>query len=186
MTCAPSREHPSSRWTILPLAVSLALVSIASGCEAEDPNARVDPTLSSSAPPSGEAFRPVAQVLVDRCASLDCHGSKYRNMFLRGFGTARLDPNDHPDAPETTSAEVDHDYDAVVALEPEVLRAVMSEGGTRPERLTFVRKARGAEAHKGGGRVVPGDAADVCITSWLQGSVDATTCKAAVPRFAEP
>ena len=83
-------------------------------------------------------------------------------------------------------AEVELDYEAVVALEPDVIRQVVAEGGIRPERLTFVRKARGAEAHVGGQRVLPGDPADACIRSWLGGAVDQEMCKNAVPRLAEP
>ena len=41
--------------------------------------------------------------------------------------------------------------------------------GEHPELLTFVRKARGTEAHKGGTLITPGDDQDVCITSWLAG-----------------
>ena len=136
--------------------------------------------------PSGDQFRPVAQVLQDRCASLDCHGSKYRNMRLTGFGGARIDVNDRPDAPETTSAEVDQDYQAVVALEPDIMRQVIAEGGRDPERLTFFRKGQRKEAHKGGQRIIPGDQADVCVRSWLASNVDTAACKAAVPRLATP
>jgi hypothetical protein len=134
--------------------------------------------------PSGDAFRPVAQVLVDRCGSLDCHGSKYRNMHLWGFGSSRIDASALPDSPETTSDEVDLDYQAVVSLEPDRFREVIADGGRNPERLTFFRKGQLMEAHKGGQRIVPGDPADVCVRSWLASSVDAAACKAAVPRLA--
>ena len=133
---------------------------------------------------SGDEFRPVAQVLLDRCGSLDCHGSKYRNMRLTGFGSARIDVDGRPDAPETTSAEVDQDYQAVVALEPDIMREVIADGGRDPERLTFFRKGQLKEAHKGGQRIVPGDQADICVRSWLSSNVDAAACKAAVPRLA--
>lgn len=136
--------------------------------------------------PRGAEFRPVAQVLVDRCASLDCHGSRYRNMHLFGFGSGRLDPEGRPDAPETTDAEVEANYQAVVSLEPAKLREVIAEGGKDPERLTFFRKGLELEAHKGGRRILPGDPADVCIRSWLASRTDAAACRAAVPRLAEP
>jgi hypothetical protein len=129
---------------------------------------------------------PVAQVLADRCGSLDCHGSKYRNMRLYGFGGGRLDAMHRPDAPDTTQAEADRDYEAVVAVEPDLIRQVVAEAGRAPERLTFVRKGRGGEAHKGGQRLVPDDAADTCIQSWLKGAVDAKACRSAVPRLDEP
>ncbi len=160
--------------------VGLGTITIA--CGGPDSGARID----AAAAPRGEEFRPVAQVVVDRCGSLDCHGSKYRNMRLFGFGSARLDPAHRPDAPETTLDESELVYEAIVALEPDILRQVVAEGGERPERLTFVRKGRGAEAHKGGPRIVAGDPADACLRSWLAGAVDADVCRSAVPRLAEP
>ena len=39
-----------------------------------------------------------------------------------------------------------------------------------------MRKARGLEAHKGGALITPGDAQDICITSWLAGNTDMTAC----------
>src|SRR5262245_61170920 len=83
-------------------------------------------TIDPATPPSGPAFRPVAEVLLDRCGTIDCHGSKYRNMRLFGFGSARLVPTDRPDAPQTTDAEVESDYESVVALEPDIIRQVVA------------------------------------------------------------
>jgi hypothetical protein len=153
------------------------------GCAAVACNDDVGGRTNADILPKGAAFRPVALVVGDRCGSLDCHGSRYRNMRIVGFGGSRLDPADRPDAPDTTDDEVAQDYDAIVSLEPDVLRAVVADHGQSPERLTFVRKGRGAEAHKGGQRIFPGDDADRCILSWLTGAVDATTCKKAVPRL---
>jgi hypothetical protein len=48
-----------------------------------------DGTIDPATPPSEPAFRPVAEVLLDRCGTLDCHGSKYRNMRLFGLGGSR-------------------------------------------------------------------------------------------------
>ena len=53
---------------------------------------------------------------------------------------------------------------------------VVASHGAHPELLTFVRKARGLEAHKGGALITPGDDQDVCITSWLSGQTDTTAC----------
>jgi hypothetical protein len=162
---------------ILAISVGSALALLA--CADDDPAARLDATVL----PKGEAFQPVAEVMVDRCGSLDCHGSKYRNMRLFGFGGARLDPADLPDSPgRTTPAESDRDYDTIVSVEPEILRDVAADHGQDPERLTFIRKGRNVEAHKGGQRLVPGEDADKCITSWLAGAVDANVCKAAVAK----
>jgi hypothetical protein len=49
-----------------------------------------------------------------------------------------------------------------------------------PELLTFVRKARGEESHKGGMLVAPGDLGDLCITSWLLGPSDTKACAEAI------
>ncbi|MDF2693448.1 MAG: hypothetical protein K0S65_1831 [Labilithrix sp.] len=172
MTTRSSRLSGFSFAGILGAALGLAVAA----CQGPDSDARIDPATA----PAGPAFRPVAQVLVERCGTIDCHGSKYRNMRLFGFGSARLDPEHRPDAPDTTQEEVDRDYDAVVALEPDLIRRVVAEGGRAPERLTFFRKGTGAEAHKGGQRIVPGDDADACLRSWLGGTVDEDRCQAAV------
>jgi hypothetical protein len=51
-----------------------------------------------------------------------------------------------------------------------------------------VRKARGTEAHKGGQLITPGDDQDKCITSWLAGATDTTSCVNAfgMPQFPTP
>jgi hypothetical protein len=150
----------------------LLLMLLTSSCSAPDASATV-----SAGGPDRASFGPVARVLVKRCGSIDCHGSAYRNMRLYGFASRRLDPTDLPDSPaDTTSAEIDADYDAIVALEPELTRQVAAEKGRDADRLTFVRKGRGEEHHKGGQRIVPGDRADVCVLSWLGGDVDTSAC----------
>ncbi len=148
--------------------LALALVA----CSAPDPNERTNPSA-----PDRTTFKPLALVLVSHCGSLDCHGSKYRNMRLYGFGSERLDPSNNPQTPDTTNAESDADYDAVVALEPEIMAEVVAGGGKDYERLTLVRKARNEEAHKGGEPIVPGTDADTCLLSWLASNIDATACK---------
>jgi hypothetical protein len=60
------------------------------------------------------------------------------------------------------------------------MRQVVAEKGQDPSRLTVVRKARGEEHHKGGERIVPGDAADVCLLSWLGSAVDSDACASAL------
>lgn len=127
-------------------------------------------------------FGPVSQVLVVRCGSLDCHGSRYRNYRLVGYGSGRLDAPDAsptPDGAETTDAEIAYNYGSTVGVEPETMREVAAAKGAGAERLTLVRKARGEEAHKGDRRIVPGDAADRCLLSWLSGATDTAACTAA-------
>lgn len=160
------------------LAATVASVASAfgpSGCSSPDTAVRVD-----AGGPDRASFKPVANMLGHRCGSLDCHGSRYRNLRLYGYGGLRLDPADRPDFPQTTDAESDADYEAVVGLEPEIMPEVVASKGADADRLTLVRKATGLEAHKGGQRIAPGDSADTCLLSWLGGAVNTDACNAAV------
>jgi hypothetical protein len=133
--------------------------------------------------PERDGFAPVAQVLVRHCGTLDCHGSVYRNLRVYGNEGLRLSPDDQPLTPAcTTEAEVEQDYQAAVGLEPELMNAVVADGGAHPERLTLIRKARGSEHHKGGAPIAQGDDADQCLTSWLASQVDRAACLRAVPK----
>lgn len=149
------------------LSASFALLF---ACSTPSTDARVVVTT-----PDRASFPPVANLLVHRCGTLDCHGNSYRNLRLYGNEGLRLDgrPSAHPN---TTDAEYDQDFQSIIGLEPELMTAVVSQGGAAPERLTFVRKARGTEAHKGGTLMKEGDAEDRCITSWLAGHTDVVDC----------
>jgi hypothetical protein len=142
--------------------------------EAREPLATPDPAV----------FTDVAPVLVYRCGSLDCHGSAYRNLRLYGYGGLRLDPSDRPDSRPyaMTEDELRADYEAVVGLEPERTREVAS-GHALVDTLTIVRKARGAEGHKGNAVFAVGEDGDVCMTSWLQGRSTIDACHRALPWF---
>lgn len=156
------------------LAASAGASVWAAGCSAPDTGARVDPI-----GPDRAQFDFVAPVLARRCGSIDCHGSIYRNMRVFGYGGIRLDGGVTPESPaRVTADEAQATYDAVVGLEPEIMRAVVQSGGAGPERLTFVRKGRGDEDHKGGRRITPGDDSDRCILTWLSNTVDTNACKA--------
>lgn len=130
----------------------------------------------------------VADYMDHRCGSLDCHGQATRNLVMWGCNGLRLDPNETGLIPgcrasggkNTTTEEYEASYRSLVGLEPAVMTAVVSNGGQHPELLTFIRKARGWDAHKGGALVVPGDDQDVCLTSWLAGSADQTACSNAI------
>jgi hypothetical protein len=153
--------------------MSLAIAYCA--CAAPDPNAT-----TTLATPDRASFVSVQAFLDHRCGTLDCHGTRYRNLRMWGHDGMRLAFGDVPGASPTTTDEVDASYAAVVALEPEIMSAVVADHGADPERLTLVRKARGTEKHAGGAIVVPGDVRDVCITSWLAGETDETACAAAL------
>jgi hypothetical protein len=158
-----------------PLLVIAAIATLLA-CSTPPSDARV-----VAVAPDSVSFPPVAQLLVHSCGTLDCHGTKYRNLKIYGNTGLRLAASDHPTAQSPTTAdESNADYESVVGLEPEILSAVVSEGGASPDRLTFVRKARGQEDHKGGAVVQVGDDQDRCITSWLAGSADANACARAL------
>jgi hypothetical protein len=132
--------------------------------------------------PDRASFPPVADLLDHRCGTLDCHGVTYRNLRIYGREGLRWAPADRPSSKvgSTTAAEYDATFQSLNALEPEILSAVVGDKGARPERLTFVRKARGTEEHKGLGIWAEGDPEDRCVTTWLAGSVDAAACAAAL------
>ena len=135
--------------------------------------------------PDRDSFAPVAQVLVHECGTLDCHGSAYRNLRVYGNEGLRLAASERPLMPAcTTGDEVEQDYVSVVGLEPERMTAVVEDGGSDPQRLTLMRKARGTEHHKGGAPITEGDEADRCLTSWLASDTDQAACVRALPKSA--
>ena len=155
--------------------IALAACGIALACSTPAPDARFVETV-----PDRSTFPAVADLLVHRCGTLDCHGSTARNMRLYGSIGLRLAPGDHPVSKgQTTAAEYDEDFASVVGLEPELMSAVVASGGASPDRLTLIRKARGAEHHKGGALWSEGDPQDLCITSWLSGHTDEAGCVSA-------
>jgi len=129
------------------------------------------------AAPLRATFEPVDDVLQATCGTLDCHGQLGRNLRLYGGRGLRLAPKDNPADDPTTPEEYDHSYWSIIGLEPETMSDVVREHGQNPERLTLVRKARELEHHKGGKLFVAGDERDRCLTSWLAGAVDLTSCK---------
>lgn len=147
------------------------------GCSAPDATAVVTPSL-----PTQVGFPAVAQVLVRRCGSLDCHGTPYRNLRVYGDEGLRLSATDLPCVPARTStAEVGQDYEATVGLEPESLGAVVAAHGANPDSLTLLAKPLGLETHKGGTVLQHGDDTYVCLTSWLAGGTDTAACLRALP-----
>jgi hypothetical protein len=168
---------------------SIACACAPAGCSTAPADARI----TLAVPFSTEAAfgMPVANFLDHRCGSLDCHGNIARNLRIWGCYGLRLSSTDAPicdvtmGGRETTPAEHQATFRSLVGLEPLVMSAVVLDRGQDPELLTFVRKARGEEQHKGGALISPGDPQDVCITSWLAGSTNTQACGAALayPEF---
>jgi hypothetical protein len=126
--------------------------------------------------PSPVGFDQLVKTFGYACGSLDCHGSPTRNFRLYSRPGLRLGPRDIPCGAPTTDDELLSDYRSLVGLEPELMAAVVASGGARPERLTLVRKARGAESHTGGSVFPEGGYGDLCLTSWISGQVDIAAC----------
>jgi hypothetical protein len=144
------------------------------GCGVSDGPGRV-----SAEGPDRATFATPGALLVDRCGSLDCHGSTVRNYRLFGVGGARLDPAHRPDAPATTAGELAADYDATVSLEPEIVQRV-ARGEVPALELTLVRKATAREAHTGGARLAIGGDGDRCLAGWLSRRADDEACRRAL------
>lgn len=205
---------------VLPYLVPVAFAAMASLASCSSVQ---NSQIGISAPPySDESFTPVGDYLENRCGTLDCHGQTSRNLRIWGCEGMRLDPDASPASclDPTTEEEYQATYRSLVALEPQVISTVFAgcspfgaDGGDvyppglscHPELLTFIRKARGTEAHKGGQLIciqepcpaglppqVPldGDAGgplvdpqDVCLVSWLEGATDHHECGLA---FSDP
>jgi hypothetical protein len=171
-------------------AIALALVAlgaaISPGCSSPDPSARVvleGPDIAGFEKASDDAMLikslGVGDAAGRSCGSLDCHGQIGRNFRVYSYFGMRLNPKDvvaDKVFGATTKDEYDETYHSLVGLEPEIMAAVVEEGGTQPTRLTFIRKMRGIEKHKGGTLAAAGDLLDRCFTSWLSNRVDRDAC----------
>lgn len=157
--------------------IAAASLAAACGSTAEDGPLRK---------PDRVTFPLVNDALARRCATIDCHGSTERNLRLYSASGLRLDPAGIPGEDDTTEAEYDASYRSVIGLEPEVMSAVVADEGRDPERLTMVRKARGTEYHRPGPILVAGDAADMCVLSWLASAIDEARCTEAAEFEAPP
>jgi hypothetical protein len=178
--------YPASRRVapfVAAVTAALAAAVAVSSCSPVPGDGRI----GIDAPNGSEGqFGIVGDYLDHRCGSLDCHGQIGRNLRVWGCEGMRLDPHAIPvcSAPlggsPTSPAEHQATYRSVVGLEPTVMSAVVDGEGADPELLTFVRKATGLEAHKGGVLITPGDPQWVCITSWLAGRTDVSACANAI------
>jgi hypothetical protein len=126
------------------------------------------------------------QVIERRCGTLDCHGQVGRAFRIYSQDGLRepTDADNEPGLAPTTPTEIQANFESAVALQPELMSAVVVDPTNNPpDTLLLVRKPRLEERHKGGQVVVAGDDADTCLTSWLDGQIDTTACKtaAAVP-----
>lgn len=148
-----------------------------------------DSRYTATALPDPKTFSYVAQYMVYRCGTLDCHGSLYRNLRVFGDEGLRYVPPGTPDGAalpspcvpkRTTDAEIHQDYLSLIGLEPETLNAVVADHGANPGRLSLIAKPLGIEEHKGAAIFKEGDDGYVCMVSWLSGTTDTARCVSAM------
>ena len=153
----------------------VAAASLSGACVAEVmPGTTLELSL-----PVWNGFESVADAMQPSCGSLECHGLPQRNLRLFGERGLRLNAADTSAEGATNNDEYEADYWAVVALEPELLSAVLQDGGSDPERLILIRKGRGTTRHKGGSLMRPNDNLDQCLVEWLKGNILTDACKMA-------
>lgn len=129
--------------------------------------------------PDAETNWPVvSKVLEQKCGTLDCHGDRSRPFRVMGRNGARLDINDIVGSTDGTSvAELRENHASACALEPEQMGAVLA-GDADLDSLTLCRKPRLIESHKGGRVWLDDSPGYICLTSWIEGSVDEAACEA--------
>ncbi len=172
------------RWILPTLVLAVACAS------APGRDERVD----TQKPPFDDAsFEAFNSYVGHQCATIDCHGSKYRNMRIYGAlglrlpgltpGDTNADPSTDKTAhlQQTTTPERMESYLSITGLEPEILDAVVRDKGANADRLTFMRKAYGDESHKGYNLVARGSLGDKCLLSFFAGAIDVKSCQDALP-----
>ncbi|HEY8079182.1 MAG TPA: hypothetical protein VIF62_33855 [Labilithrix sp.] len=184
------------RWIVPCLVLAVACAS------APDKDERVE-TLKP--PFEQKSFEHFNSYVGHQCGTIDCHGSRYRNMRIYGALGLRLAGNDCTLAtvpgvanapctpgdvnadpsvekrellPQSKDSERLASYLSITGLEPEILDAVVRDHGANPERLTFMRKAYGDENHKGFNLVERGSPGEKCLLSFFAGAIDTDSCDA--------
>ena len=170
-------------------AATAGVIAAAAACSSFDPNA-----LTEVAGPDygqfegvmsdGGAGTGVSAVIEKRCGTLDCHGQVGRPLRLYGqFGLRFVDdagnlPGGPMGSQATTETEHKADYQSVLGLQPELMTEVV-QGSAPPGVLMLLRKPLQLERHAGGAVFVAGDVTYLCLTSWLVGQTDFTSCQGA-------
>ena len=146
------------------------------------------PVVAKCPPADPASFRPVSAVVEQRCGTLDCHGSTFRPLRIYGrYGLRRPEERDagselgyaeyYPGGDQpTTDAELQENLVSICGLEPELMTQVVDKTAD-PEVLSFIRKPRLREKHKGGLIWYKGDTGDQCMTNWLTGGKDVSKCQ---------
>ena len=168
----------SRRFRVVPFVIAVFAAVMVSACGSAPNEPDMSPVATGALMPDRASFPEVADALQPSCGTLDCHGSKARNMRLYGGRGMRLDPKGNSADDPTTDDEYEATFRSIVYFEPNELGMVLQDRGLDPNRLTMIRKARGLERHKGGMQMLRGDPLDRCITSWLASQTDVDACRA--------
>lgn len=127
----------------------------------------------------------VSAFLELRCGAMDCHGQVGRPLRLYGKYGLRLEGKGTTrSGDDTTNAEVDANYTAVIGLEPEDLSTSVASGAEYVDFMLF-KKPLGEEGggvkHKGGPvlKAASSDPGWVCLRSWVKGQTDRAACERA-------
>jgi len=172
---------------VLAAAIGGGLVGVAACGPTPDPNRVTNiytPDDAFEQYAGGGAKIGVDGFLAARCATLDCHGEIGRPLRLFSQDGLRIvdDAGDYPGGAPETESEIFANFTAVIGVQPELTSEVFA-GNLDPHVLLLLRKPLQLERHKGGQVLQAGDYGDTCLSSWLSGAVDYTSCgmAAAIP-----
>jgi len=170
-------------------ATTAGAIATVGACSSFDPNrltevAGPDYNQFKGVLPDGGLGTGVSAMIERRCGTLDCHGQVGRPLRLYGqFGLRFVDdagntPGGPTGGQPTTETEHQANYQSVLGLQPELMTEVV-QGNAPPGALMLLRKPLQLERHAGGAVFVEGDVTYLCLTSWLAGQTDFTSCQGA-------
>jgi len=153
--------------------LTVALFALVACAETPDE----DGTITVSTGLDGGAYKTqVHPVFEKACGKSDCHGNLPRGLRIYGASALRLPGATGP----TTPDEIRATFESIEGLEPEKLDAFLgSQPRTKEQayKLLLLGKPLQLERHRGGISLRKGEPAEVCITSWLLGTTDATASR---------
>jgi len=163
------------------LASFLLLLGVVSGAIAcaSTPDSSSTPELAVRGLDETTYAAAVQPVIERRCGSLDCHGKLARGLRVYGENSLRLAGGDGGTVVgggATTAAEAQATFDSIIGLQPEQTNDFVARSHD-PYSLLLLTKPLQLERHRGGISLRKGEPAEVCIRTWLLGSVDAAACE---------
>ena len=156
------------------IAMGAAMVVLAVGCFAARPEDAPESVTVASLDEAAYASL-VHPVMEKACGSADCHGREPRGLRVYGKTALRLPGQ----VGETSPAEIRATYVSIVGLEPEKMNVFVGREPRSTDeayKLLVLAKPLGIERHRPGISLRKGEPAEVCVSSWLMGRVDAASC----------